>query len=67
MAYLLLVGVVLLGARTSLSEIARSIKFYHFGPPPLESVVAMADADRPHLVEQRVGDPETFFFRYLAR
>jgi hypothetical protein len=66
-AYLLLVGVVLLGARTSLSEMARSIRFYHFGPPPLESVVAMADADRPHLVEQRVGDPEALFFRYLAR
>jgi hypothetical protein len=59
--------VLVAGFMTGLGEVARSVQFYRLGPPPLESVAAMAEADRRHLVEQRVGDDESFFFRYLAR
>jgi hypothetical protein len=67
LAYLLLVVVLVAGFMTGLGEVARSVQFYRLGPPPLESVSAMAEADRRHLVEQRVGDEKSFFFRYLAR
>jgi hypothetical protein len=66
LAFLLLIAVVVVGFLPGLAEVARSLQNYRFGPPPLAEVVAIADADRRHLVEQRVGDDEAFFFRYLA-
>jgi hypothetical protein len=63
----LLVGVVVAGFMPALAEVTRSLQSYRFGPPPLEAVVPAAEADPRHLVEQRVGDGEAFFFRYLAR
>jgi hypothetical protein len=67
LAYGLLVACVLVGFVPGLTEVARSLQHYRFGPPHWEAVAAMADADRRQLVEQRVGDDEAFFFRYLAR
>lgn len=67
LAYGLLVGVVALGMVPGLTEVARSVQHYRLGPPPLEAIVPMADADPRHLVEQRVGEEEAFFFRYLGR
>ena len=67
LAYLCLVVVLGVGSLPALAEMTRSIQNYQAGPPPLESVVPMADADRPHLVSQRAGDPEAFFFQVLSR
>jgi hypothetical protein len=66
LVYGLLVCVVVVGFLPGLAEVTRSVRYYHFGPPPLEAVAAIADADRRTLVEQRVGDGAAFFFRYLA-
>jgi hypothetical protein len=66
-AYGLLVVVVVAGSLTGLAEVARSLQNYRFGPPSLDAVATTADANRANTVEQRVGDSEAFFFRYLGK
>jgi hypothetical protein len=63
----LLVGLLLVGSYTSLSEIGRSVYLYHFGPPAVDSVKIIALADAPHIVAQRIGKSDALFFRILGR
>lgn len=64
---ILLLLLLLAGSYTSLSEIIRSINNYHFGPPPLDEVRPITEATYPHIVAQRMGNEETFFFHHLGR
>ncbi len=64
---ILLILLLLAGSYTSLSEIIRSVNNFHFGPPDIEDVKPIAEATYPHIVAQRVGNDESFFFRLLGR
>jgi hypothetical protein len=66
-ARLVLIGLLLVGSYTSLSEIGRSIYLYHFGPPALSDIKPIATASAAHIIGQRVGDGSSFFFRILSR
>ena len=65
--YLALVLVVLLGFLPGLDEVARSLRFYQFGPPPLSAVATTAEANDPAVVAQRAGNADAFFYRYLGQ
>ncbi|MBN1311539.1 MAG: hypothetical protein JXB30_08980 [Anaerolineae bacterium] len=60
-------AVVVLSFMTSMTEIARSIKFYSFGPPDEHTVPDSAEASELIIVEQRIGNSDSFFYRYLGR
>lgn len=64
---IVLLLLLLAGSYTSFSEIIRSVNNFHFGPPNLEEVKPIAEASYPHIVAQRIGNNESFFFRLLGR
>ena len=63
----LLIGLLLVGSYTSLSEISRSVTLYHFGPPAISSVKSIANANADYIVAQRIGNSDALFFRRLGR
>jgi hypothetical protein len=63
----LLVCFLLIGSYTSFSEIGRSVYIYHFGPPDITDVREIASATYPHIVAQRIGVKDTFFYHHLSR
>lgn len=65
--YLLIVVIVILGFLPSLSEISRSIRFYHAGPPALTEVLSTANANPSLIVEQRAGNQDSVFYRYIGK
>ena len=58
---------LLIGSYTSFSEIGRSVYRMRFGPPALDTVKPIAESTYPHIVAQRIGQDDTFFYRYLGR
>lgn len=63
------VGVLIvlgIGGLTAISEAGRSLRLYHFGPPPVETVWSFPQFG-PRDISQRSGRPDAFFFKYLAR
>ncbi|MBN2388502.1 MAG: hypothetical protein JXB85_15905 [Anaerolineales bacterium] len=60
------VCLLLIGSYTGLSEVIRSAKHYHFGPPDPAGVREIATASYTHIVAQRIGQEEAPFFRLLA-
>jgi len=65
--FTLLTLILLTGSYTSLSEIQRSIRRYHFGPPDIANVQTITTATDPHIVAQRIGQEDTFFYAHLGR
>lgn len=65
--YALLILIVLVGAFTSVGEIYRSIQRIHFGAPHETSLFSSAIALSQKLVEQRAGDPDSFFYQHMLR
>jgi hypothetical protein len=63
----LLIGLLLVGSYTSLSEIGRLVTLYHFGPPASDTVKPIANANADHIVAQRIGNSDSLFFRLLGR
>jgi hypothetical protein len=63
----LLISLLLVGSYTSLSEIGRSVAFYHFGPPASDTVKPIAAANADYIVAQRIGNSNSLFFRLLGR
>jgi hypothetical protein len=58
--------VLAVGSLTALSEVARALASYHFGPPPVGEVESFPGM-LPRDVAQRSGAPGAVFFRYLGR
>jgi hypothetical protein len=61
--YTLIIVTIFIGFFTSIAEIARSTKRYHFGPPPFGEVLPMTDMD----ISERIGNDNTIFFDYFGK
>jgi hypothetical protein len=59
--------VVLIGFYPAARNIWESVQNYHFGPPELSSVVSSANANPREIVEQRLGDEGSFFYRFIGK
>jgi len=64
--HILLSTLIVLGFFSSVSEIFRSIKKYHVGPPAISDVLVTSDlGDRD--IDQRSGSEDSFFFRHMGK
>jgi hypothetical protein len=63
----LICATMVMGSYSALVNIAESLGQYHFGPPELSALLTTAEANRPEIVAQRLGDSDSFFFRFLGR
>jgi hypothetical protein len=64
--HILLSGLIVLGFFSSVSEIFRSIKKYHVGPPAIVDVLVTSElGDRD--IDQRSGSEDSFFSRHLGK
>jgi hypothetical protein len=61
--YTLVLMILIIGFIPSLSEIARSAKNYHFGPPNYSKVVTLVNSHS----ELDIGREDTIFYRYLSK
>lgn len=57
----------ILGAATPLFEIYRSVHFYRFGAEPADGVKGIYELGSSEFVEQYLGKPDTYFFKYEAK
>jgi hypothetical protein len=62
-AALIVLGI---GGLTGLSEVGRSLRLYHIGPPAVEAVRSFPQFTGRDIA-QRSGKPDAVFFKYLAR
>lgn len=67
LTYLVLLAVLVVSFLPALSEIGRSVRFGSFAPPLIESVPNSADANPTVIVEQRLGNDESFYYRFLGK
>jgi hypothetical protein len=65
--YALVLMTLLIGFFPSIAEIARSAKYYHFGPPAFLDVSTTVDAIETRLTFQRLGNEHSMFYRYLGK
>jgi hypothetical protein len=65
--YVVLVLMVIVGSYTGIGEISRSIIRFQLGPPDVATVSTTADAIDLGLVEQRIGNPDSIFYRHLGK
>jgi hypothetical protein len=65
--YAVLVLMVIVGSYTGIGEISRSIIRFQLGPPGVATVSTTADAIDLGLVEQRIGNPDSIFYRHLGK
>jgi hypothetical protein len=64
--HILLSTLIVLGFFSSVSEIFRSIKKFHIGPPAISDVLITSDlGDRD--IDQRSGSEDSFFFRHMGK
>ncbi len=65
--HMLIVMLLLVSFFPSLAGIVRSVNHYRFGPPALSEVLSIAEANQPEIIQQRVGDETSIFFRYFGK
>jgi hypothetical protein len=65
--YAVLVLMIIVGSYTGIGEIARSIIRFDLGPPDMATVSTTASAIDLGLVEQRIGNPDSIFYRHLGK
>ncbi len=66
-AYMAVLLIVLIGFFPSFAEIARSVRYYQVGPPPLEKVHTTLSLEDTEFDLQRIGLEDTVFFHYLGK
>jgi len=62
-----LVLMVIIGFYTGIGEISRSVIRFQLGPPDVTTVSTTADARDLGLVEHRIGNPDSIFYRHLGK
>ena len=67
LAYALVLMVLLLGTLSSTPEIARSIAYGKFGPPPAAQVPTWNELDQPFWATQRMGSWDKPFYHYFSK
>jgi hypothetical protein len=65
--YLMIICSMIIGSHISSVQIWQSVTHYHLGPPDENSVLTTVTANPERIVEQRIGNSETFFYRYLGK
>lgn len=55
------------GSGSAISEIYRSVTNYSFRIPPINRIASLRNASKNPVVEQRAGNPESLFWKWLAR
>jgi hypothetical protein len=64
--YIFLSTILVLGFFSSVSELFRSVKKFHIGPPEISEVLVTSElGDRD--IDQRSGSADSFFFRYMGK
>jgi hypothetical protein len=65
--YIPILVIILLGFFSSVAEIARSVKYYQFGPPKYTEIESYSYEYDPDKVIQRAGVDDALFYRYFSR
>lgn len=63
----ILIVLLFIGSFSALSGLTRSLTNYSFGPKPQTYYLSTPAFLPPQIAKQYLGDPESLFFRYLAR